>query len=92
MHLLVIAVQHLTDQPVSQQLVIQSEQNVIPSGYINSTSFGHKHSKLVFQEVMSSGSFSDCNQKHLLIKKAYLMQRNYTLDIHNVTSEVNISN
>ena len=77
---LVIAVQHITAQQVSLQLAIQSKK-VTPSGYINSTQLSHKSFSLVFQKSRSS---IDWNEKCLLIIKAYMMQRNYTLDIHKI--------
>ena len=48
---LVIAVQHLTVQQVLSQLHTQSEQNVMPSAYINSTPFGHKSFRPCLQQV-----------------------------------------
>ena len=79
---LVIAVQHITVQQLSSQLAIQKWTNVTPFGYINSTLLGHKSFKSCLPTVKSWRSSSDWNEKCLLIIKAYLMQRNYSLDFH----------
>ena len=42
---------------VSSQLAIQSEQNVTPSDYINSTPFGHKSFKSCLSTVKNWKKF-----------------------------------
>ena len=60
---LVIAVQHLTVQRVSSQLAIQSEQNVTPSGYKNSTTFVHKSFKSCLSTSQELEKFQSLGQK-----------------------------
>ena len=57
------------------------------SGYINATPLGHTPFESSLSTVKSWRNSCVIDEKHLLIKEMYLMQRNYTLDIHNASCQ-----